>query len=360
MPPSWISSPGAPPGRRCVLAAPLAEITDSAFRALCLECGADGATTEMACAAGIVRGSAASFALLSRLGSERGPCSAQLYGHDPAELGAAAKTVAETGAFDAIDLNAGCPMKRITANGDGAALMGDVALFGRCVEAMAKASAPLPLTVKTRVGLVPEKPIAALLARTAESAGAAAIVVHGRFASQIHAGAVAADEIAAAVAAVRIPVVANGGVKSARDAVALADETGAAGVMVGRGAVGNPWIFGDIRAAFDGGPAPAGGPERTDEEVFEMFRRHVGLLREAKEAAARIRGAALSREEKEAAVALDARRHLLCYFKGRRGASALRRAAGAARSAEEIFAAVAAAGYGSLESATESSPSVGI
>lgn len=357
MPPSWISG-GASFGRRCVLAAPLAEISDSAFRALALESGADGAVTEMTCAAALVRGSRESAALLSRLPSERGWCAAQLYGHEPEELEKAARTVAASGAFDAIDLNAGCPMKRIVANGDGAALMEDEARFVRCVEAVVRGAAPLPATVKTRIGLDPSRPAAARLARASEAAGAAAIVMHGRFASRMHAGPVEAGLLAEAVAAVSIPVVANGGVKSAADAVALADATGAAGVAVGRGAVGNPWIFAQIRAAFAGKEIPPGREEASPAALLAAFRRHMALLREARAAEAAVApdGRAFDVEK---AVALDARRHLLGYFRGLPRASTLRRAANEARSGAEIEA-LAESLYGSLPSETPSSASVGI
>lgn len=346
MPPSWISGRAAF-GRPCVLAAPLAEITDSAFRQMSFSCGADGAVTEMVCAAGLVRGSRPSAALLSRLPTERGWCAAQLYGHDPDELAAAARAVAASGAFDAVDLNAGCPMRRIVANGDGAALMRDETLFARCVEAMARAVSPLPLTVKTRIGLDPSRPAAARLARLAERAGAAAIIVHGRFASRFHEGPPDWALVREAVEAVSIPVVANGGVNSADDALAAIAATGAAGVMVGRGAVGNPWLFGEIRAAFEGAPAPRGRDDLSGEELLEALRRHLALALEAKTLSFRIAGgenpaeggdaARAACRDPESAVALDARRHLLNYFRGRPGASAMRRAAQSARTPGELL-----------------------
>lgn len=354
MPQSWISGRAAF-GRPCVLAAPLAEITDSAFRQVAFECGADGAVSEMVCAAGLVRSSRASAALLSRLPSERGWCAAQLYGHDPAELAAAARMVAETGAFDAVDLNAGCPMKRIVSNGDGAALMLDETLFARCVEAMARAVSPLPLTVKTRIGPDPSRPVAARLARLAAAAGASAFVVHGRFASRVHDGPPDWTLVREAVEAVEIPVVANGGVKSAAGALEAVAATGAAGVMVGRGAVGDPWLFGEIRAAFGGSPPPRRRAEMTGGEILAALRRHMELSLEAKKAAAAVLAGGAPAEDfddglrsrpaldPEAAVALDARRHLLNYFRGRPGAAALRRAANSAKTPAEILAAAEAA-----------------
>lgn len=354
MPPSWINGKAAF-GRPCVLAAPLAEITDSAFRAVAFGCGADGATTEMVCAAGLVRGSRATPPLLVRLPEERGWCAAQLYGHDPAELAAAARAVAESGAFDAVDLNAGCPMKRIVSNGDGAALMRDEALFARCVEAMARAVSPLPLTVKTRIGLSPDRPAAARLARAAESAGAAALVVHGRYASRVHEGPPETGRIAEAVAAVDIPVVANGGVKSAAGAAALVRETGAAGVMVGRAAVGNPWLFGEIRAEFSGGPRPPARADLPDSGIVAAFRRHAELSLAAKKLAAEKAGPDFGLPP-EKAVVLDVRRHLANYFKGRPGATALRRALNSAATLGDVFAAVHAAFPGTADRDTGDVP----
>ena len=362
MPRSWIDACEAATGRKCVLAAPLAEISDGAFRALALEYGADGATTEMVSAAGLARGSQASLALLARLPSEHGWCSAQLYGHEAAELAQAAKTAAALGAFDAIDLNAGCPMRRIVSNGDGAALMADIGLFGKCIESIVRAVSPLPVTVKTRIGLDPSHPAAAALAHTAESAGAAALVIHGRFANNFHNGPVDREAIAEAVAAVRIPVIANGGVKSAADALELAMATGAAGVMVGRGAVGNPWIFGEIRDAFAGGASTDRSEpvDRSNETVFELFRRHVELIFEAKRLSRTLQQTVTTSQSIDAAVLADIRRHLMNYFKGRPGATSLRRAATAAQTVSDIFRALHQAGYGSFESDASRSASVGI
>jgi len=317
--------------------APLAEVTDAAFRAVAFAAGADAATTEMVSAAGLVRGSRNTPPLLERLPEEEGrPVSVQLYGHDPAELAEASRLVAGLGRFAAVDLNAGCPMRRIVENGDGAALMRDPALLGRCVEAMVRAAAPMPVTVKTRIGTDPDHPAAAELARVCENAGASLLAVHGRYASRVHAGPVDAPRIAEAVAAVRIPVLANGGIHSAAQALALLRETGAAGAMVGRGALGAPWLFTEIQAALAGrrAPPPPGPAERA-----ALAKRHLALSL-ALHRRLRERFPDAGGLDPEAAVVLDFRRHVFHYFHGLPGAAALRRRMGSAASLPDLLAAI--------------------
>ena len=324
-------------GRATVALAPLAEVTDGAFRAVAFDAGADAATTEMVSAAGLVRGSRNTPPLLERMPAEGGrPLSAQLYGHDPAELAEAVRVVAGLGRFAAVDLNAGCPMRRIVANGDGAALMRDPALLGRCVAAMARAAAPLPATVKTRIGTDPDHPAAAELAHVCEDAGAALLAVHGRFESQAHAGPVDAARVAEAVAAVRIPVLANGGVHSAKDALALLRATGAAGVMVGRGALGAPWIFAQIKAALAGAEPP---PPPSPAERAALARRHLALALEWHRLL-RERFPESGGPDPETAAVLDFRRHLFHYFAGLPGAAALRRAMAAAHNLPDLLSAI--------------------
>ena len=333
-----MENPIPPPNRPPRVAlAPLAEVTDAAFRAIAFDAGADSATTEMVSAAGLVRGSRNTPPLLERIPEERDrPLAAQLYGHDPAELAEAARIVAGLGRFAAIDLNAGCPMRRIVANGDGAALMRAPALLGRCVAAMVRAAAPLPVTVKTRIGSDPDHPAAAELARVCADAGASLLAVHGRYASQMHAGAVDAGRIAEAVAAVRIPVLANGGVFSASDALALLRATGAAGVMVGRGALGAPWIFARIKAALSGAEVD---PPPSPAERASLAARHLALAL-AWHRLLRERHPDAAGPDPETAAVLDFRRHIFHYFRGLRGAASLRRAMGEASGVAELLAAI--------------------
>ena len=342
-------------------AAPLAEVTDSAFRAMAFGCGADRCTTEMVSAAGLSRGSEASFALLERLPEERGETFAQLYGSDPGEMEEAARRVVALGRFQGLDLNAGCPAPKVLRVGGGAALLGDLALLRRLVAALVRgAGGALPVSVKTRVGPDPARPIAAELARIAEGEGAACVALHGRYASARHSGPCDWTQVAAAVAAVRIPVFANGGIRSPEDAIAALRETGAAGLMVGRGAVGCPFLFGEIRSALAGAPppAPALPPNETAAgatppsaatlarrvapiaDVVAAVRRHLALSLALKRQMKAAHPAACT-SDPELAVALDFRRHVFTYFRNRPGASALRRRLNDLRTPDAILAAIA-------------------
>ena len=341
----------------------MAEVTDSAFRSVAFESGADICTTEMVSAAGLVRASRNTMPLLERLPEERGFLAVQLYGHDERELEEAARIVAGMGRFQAVDFNAGCPMRRIVGNGDGAALLADLPLLGRCVAALMRGVAravgamggagamPLPVWVKTRIGLDPARPAAAEIVRVCMENGASLVSVHGRYASQAHVGPVDVPRIAEAVAAAAtspsgaaVLVLANGGVRSASDAAALLRATGAAGVMVGRGAVGRdlsrirPGLLPDFKVDCAGaasGECAAGWPDSPS--ALAAFRRHLERSLELKRQVARRwpDAAPLSPDE---AVALDARRVLFNYFKGFPGAAAFRRELQAARTAADILA----------------------
>ena len=339
--------------------APMAEITDSAFRAMAFWGGADRCTTEMVSAAGLSRGSDASLALLERLPEERGETFAQLYGSDPAEMEEAARRVAALGRFEGIDLNAGCPAPKVLRCGAGAALLADPALVGRLVAALVRGAGGLPVSVKTRIGPDPSRPMAAELARVAEGEGASCLALHGRYASARHSGPCDWPQVAAAVAAVRIPVWANGGIRSPEDAAAALRETGAAGLVVGRGAVGCPFLFGGIRAALAGSPVPAPAlrPNETApgaspvssatlarravplETAVAAVRRHLALSLALKRRMKEAHPGACSFDP-ELAVALDFRRHVFACFRNRPGASALRRRLNDLRTPDAILAAI--------------------
>lgn len=354
-----VSNRGTAPAGAVLWMAPMAEVTDSAFRAMAFAHGADRCTTEMVSAAGLSRGSPGSLPLLERLPEERGETFAQLYGSVPEEMEEAARRVAALGRFAGLDLNAGCPAPKVLRVGGGAALLEDPALFRRLVAALVRGAGGLPVSVKTRVGPDPSRPIAAELARIAEGEGASCVAMHGRYASARHSGPCDWAQVAAAVAAVKVPVFANGGIRAPEDALAALRETGAAGLMVGRGAVGCPFLFGEIRAALAGGtlPAPALPPNEASPratppsaatlarrvapiaDVVAAVRRHLAL------------SLALKRQmkanhpecsfEPERAVALDFRRHVFTYFRNRPGASALRRRLNDLQSPEDILATVA-------------------
>ena len=231
-----------------VFLAPMAGFTNAAMRRVCHRFGAALTYTEMVNAIGVRRAADKTWHLLETLPDE-GPVVAHLYGSDPAELAEAAARVSALGRFVAIDLNAGCPMPKITCSGAGAALMKQPELIGRIVAAMSAATT-LPITVKTRIGPHPDKVVVLEILHAVEAAGGAAITVHGRFATQEHSGDVRLDLLAEVKRASRIPVIGNGGIRNAADALQMFRETGVDAVMIARGATGNPWIFREIAAAL--------------------------------------------------------------------------------------------------------------
>jgi nifR3 family TIM-barrel protein len=239
--------------------APMAGITNAAFRSLCIEGGAGLVVSEMVSAESIRYGNKKSLKLLEIRPAEH-PIAMQLFGAEPGSMALAAKLAAELGA-DMIDVNAGCPVKKVLRSGSGAALMKDPARLEDIVKKMVKAVS-VPVTVKIRIGLTAGEVISPRLARVLEGAGASAITLHGRAASSFHTGPVDLDALAATAAAVKIPVFGNGGVRSPEDAAKIL-ETGCAGVAVGRGAVENPSLFLEIADGLAGRARAAdGGPVR--------------------------------------------------------------------------------------------------
>jgi nifR3 family TIM-barrel protein len=239
--------------------APMAGITNSAFRRLAAEGGAGLVVTEMVSAESIKYGNRKSFKMLELYPGEM--AAVQVFGADPASMALAARAAADYGAA-IIDINAGCPVKKVTRNGAGSALMGNPVLFGRIIEAAAKA-VKIPVTVKFRVGLRPGEICGPELAKIAESSGAAAITLHGRYASAMHSGPVDMDAVAASAAAVRIPVYGNGGITDAAGVKAFL-EAGCKGAAIGRASVYNPMIFREIVSAFSGGAEHVSTSERLD------------------------------------------------------------------------------------------------
>lgn len=254
--------------------APMAGVTDLPFRLLCREQGSVLTVTEMVSAKGYLcapENRRAVQALLAKSPQEE-PVALQLFGHEPDIMAEAAARLAERG-FAAIDLNMGCPAPKITGGGDGSALLRDIPLAGRIIAAVRRAVA-LPLTVKMRTGWDEDQIVAADFARMAESEGADAIAVHGRTRAQFYAGRADWTRIAEVKEAVGIPVIGNGDVVTAADALGMMRETGCDGVMIGRGALGNPWIFAQIRDMLRGGvSAEAGSAVRVETAV-----RHARML----------------------------------------------------------------------------------
>lgn len=301
----------------------MAGITDAAMRTISFRMGADVCYTEMVSSMGLARGSSGTRQLMERLPQE-GPLVVQLYGGDAESMGRAAGMAAEQGGFIGIDVNAGCPVPKVLKCGGGAALMRDPKLIGRLVAAMA-AETKLPVTVKTRIGLHPGAVTVFDVIKAVEDAGGAGLAVHGRFASAGHGGAVDFELLAKAVECTKLPVVVNGGVNCAADAVALVTATGAAGVMVGRGAVGNPWLFGEIARAFDG-EAPLPTRIHAMPDVLAMLKEHLALLVEFQQRVnEKHPDRSSAAQHPESGAVRGFRLYLFNYFKGHPGSVALRR-----------------------------------
>ena len=284
-----------PAGGRLILA-PMAGVTDWAFRTICGRLGAAVTVTEMVSSRALVYQDKKSITLLRRTEGE-GICGAQIFGNDPEIMAQAARLVLTHGVFDFIDINMGCPVPKIAGNGDGSALMKDPDLAGRIVEAVTRA-VDVPVTVKFRKGWDKGSVNAVEFAKVVEQAGAAAIAVHGRTRTMMYSGVADWDIIAEVKRAVSIPVAANGDIDCAEAAVRCKKRTGADFLMLGRGTFGNPWIFQQANAALDGLEIPDHPPlaERVDTAVAQFE---------------------LAREDKGERVAcLEARKHFAWYLRG--------------------------------------------
>jgi len=241
-----------------LLLAPMAGITDSPFRILCLKGGAGIVCAEMVSAHALHYGNPKSNRML-KVGLKEHPVSVQIFGSDAETIVQAAQNAQAQGA-DIIDLNAGCPVKKINKAGAGCVLMKDELKLGHLVEAAVK-SVKIPVTLKTRISLNHQEMLAVRMAKLAEDAGAAAITLHARAAVDVHSGEPNIAAVAEACAAVKIPVIGNGGIVNAQTAQRFLD-AGCSGVMIGRGAVGNPFIFRDIADEFNGSTPMGLTPEK--------------------------------------------------------------------------------------------------
>lgn len=283
-----------PADSRLILA-PMAGVTDLAFRTVCAELGAGITVTEMVSSRAIVYQDRKSVGLLKQ--TPGGLCGVQIFGNDPEIMAQAARLVLKHCNCAFIDINMGCPVPKIAGNGDGSALMKDPELAARIVETVV-AAVPVPVTVKTRKGWDKGSVNAVEFARAVEAAGASAIAIHGRTKTMMYSGSADWDIIAKVKQAVSIPVAANGDVDSADAAVRCIKRTGADMVMIGRAAFGNPWIFQQARAALRGEPVPEKPPltARVDTAVRQFE---------------------LAREDKGERVAcLEARKHFVWYLRG--------------------------------------------
>jgi len=293
---------------RTAALAPMAGVADRAFREICVECGAAWVVGEMASAKGLGFGSQKTAELLSVTDGER-PMAVQLFGREPASMRAAAARVAAEFTPDAIDINMGCPAPKVAGSGGGSALLRELPLAGEIVSAVAGATA-LPVTVKIRKGWDDDSVVAVEAAELFAQKGASAVCVHGRTRMQMYAPPVDLDSIAAVKRAVSIPVIGNGDVDSVEAAERMYARTGCDLVMIGRGALGNPWLFTQIDEWFRRGrrlSAPA--PEERMAVLLRQVRLACGYKGEYR-------------------AMREARKHAAWYLKGWRGAAALRRRAG--------------------------------
>ncbi len=246
-----------------VLMAPLAGVTDRTYRGILTELGADLTYTEMVSAKALHYRNENTRELL-RLAPNQTTIAVQLFGSDPVILGEIAASFEDQPQITLIDINMGCPAPKIVKNGEGAALMQDPALAERIIRSVRDHTSK-PVTCKFRRGYAMDDETAVEFARRMEAAGAALITVHGRYRDQFYAGTSDRAIVARVKAAVAIPVVGNGDIFTGQDALAMFDQTGCDGIMVARGALGNPWIFEEIRAALTGQPYDPPTPgERLD------------------------------------------------------------------------------------------------
>lgn len=283
--------------------APLAGSSDKTYRNICLELGAGFVCTEMVSANAVVYKNKNTHILLQS-GEGEHPSAVQLFGSDPDALSAACEIIYPL-PFDIVDFNMGCPVPKVVKNGEGSALMTEPKKAEAAMCALVK-SAGKPVSVKIRSGFDKEHINAVEIARIAEDCGVSAITVHARTREQYYSGSADRSVIKSVKEAVGIPVFGNGDVTDGPSAKRMLDETGCDGIMIGRAAMGDPWIFGRIRRFFATGEEPA----RPDEdEIFAMIIRHAELLCEANGEYMAIR---------------QMRSHAANYLKGMHGAARLR------------------------------------
>jgi len=261
-----------------VVLAPMAGITNAAYRRLCAEQGAGLYVSEMITSRGLVEGDAVTRSMLV-FDERESVRSVQLYGTDPVYVGKAAEILCGEYGVAHVDLNFGCPVPKVTRKGGGGALPWKRGLLAEILESAVRATTPydVPVTMKTRKGLDDEHLTYLDAGRIAQESGCAAIALHGRTVAQSYSGVADWDAIAALVDHVDIPVLGNGDIWEAADAVRMVEQTGVAGVVVGRGCLGRPWLFRDLAEAFAGRSV---NTLPTLGEVRDMMRRHAELLSE--------------------------------------------------------------------------------
>jgi nifR3 family TIM-barrel protein len=304
-----------------LIAAPMAGISDPIFRTLCREHGADIVVSEMVSVEGILYGADATMELMRFSLSER-PIGIQLFGSDPDHFKRAAIFVTECFQPDFIDINAGCPAQKIVRKNGGASLLRNLELFEKIIKSTIVVT-DIPVTVKLRSGWNKHEWVDCEFAACAEASGVAAITLHPRSQTMMFSGHSFWDRIALVKSTVKIPVIGNGDISTAGDAVKMKNETGCDCIMIGRGSCGNPWIFSEIKTALAGGPVVF----PTAEEKGAVALRHIALFRE---------------RFGERCAAREMKKHTSWYIKGAPGASLLRDRIFRAESSRELEDAVKA------------------
>ena len=300
--------------------APLAGFTDAPFRRLCHEGGADLVYTEMVSAAGLAHGSSPTRHLMETMTGE-GDVACQIFGAKESDIALATRVCSETGRFCELNLNAGCPMTKVTREGAGAKLVEDPEKIHRLLKAMTE-NTDLPVTLKTRLGPHPQRTTIFEIVDAAERAGAKGLVLHARYTSQMHGGAVHLDLLRDVVTRAHVPIVGNGSVVDPASLAAMA-ETGVAGVMIGRAALARPSIFAELKG------------ELVDSSLVSPVSRHLRYLLEfRRQLAARFPNDHVPGEDGFASVKMHT--HLFRYFNGRPGAAALRARLNTVRTLAEI------------------------
>ena len=308
---------GGVPLKSHAVLAPMAGVSDRAYRELCVRFGVAYCVSEMVSSKALSFNSKKSEELMEISDLER-PCGIQIFGDDPKCMADAAKHALENKP-DIIDINMGCPAPKISSNGSGSALMKNPRLCGEIVKAVT-AVTDIPVTVKIRKGWDDDSVNAVEVAKNCESAGAAAITVHGRTRQQYYKPPVDYDIIRAVRESVSVPVIANGDIDSAERAKEVMDITGCDLVMIGRATLGNPWIFSQINAYLENPNVKIHTPDL--EERLGVMIEHIGKMVEYKG---------------EHMAMLQARKLVVGYFKGMKGAAALRNEAGKIKTLDDLY-----------------------
>lgn len=302
-----------------IILAPMAGVSDLPFRLLCSKMGAGMVCMEMVSAKAIYYNNKNTEDLLT-IHPDEGIVSLQLFGSDPEIMASQAKRIEER-PFQILDINMGCPVPKVVGNGEGSALMKNPVLSGKIIEAIVKAI-DKPVTVKIRKGFDDEHVNAVEVAHVAEESGASAVAVHGRTRQQYYSGKADWDIIAAVKDAVKIPVIGNGDVVDGESALRMFKETSCDGIMVGRAAQGNPWIFREINAYLEKGEIL---PRPSYEEMRDVVKQHANLQLEFKGEYTGVR---------------EMRKHLAWYTTGMPHSAAFRNSINLVETAEDMMKAI--------------------